>query len=80
MTVADLAEWISSTRHIQKRVVNGHEEVMPYDLFHARRIGSTTTACGEAAFYWTNVYERPYVPGDVSACLECDKVVRGRPR
>lgn len=51
-------------------------KTQPYDLYHARQLGSLTSACGAWSENWQTLWDRPFSPDDGDACRECVTVLR----
>ncbi|MFC4784014.1 hypothetical protein ACT8ZV_06040 [Nocardioides sp. MAHUQ-72] len=60
-----------STAHRTQEVNDFDLVWVPHGLRHARRIGSTTTACGQPAHLWKNFHELAFTPGGPLACRAC---------
>ncbi|TIC80141.1 hypothetical protein E8D37_16210 [Nocardioides sp. GY 10127] len=44
-------------------------------LVHAKRLGTTVTACGMPALTWEKAYERAFPLPGAAACRDCHDVV-----
>ncbi|TCI99316.1 MULTISPECIES: hypothetical protein [Aeromicrobium] len=47
----------------------------PYGTFHAREVGSPTTACGMAAIEWKVFYDQGFTAVNPQACRDCIQVL-----
>jgi hypothetical protein len=71
-----IPRWLASSAHFRLVLVDGDRVRVPFREHHARRIGSCTTACGIAAHYWHNFYDRAYVVAGPGSCASCDAALR----
>jgi hypothetical protein len=73
-----LPEWLATAPHARTFMRCGDTIRVPVDgQVHARKMGSTVTACGRGAVYWVNFYDRAYIPGASGSCEDCDAALRG---
>jgi len=58
---------------------NGRPAKVPYGTHHARRLGTTTSACGAPAASWELFWDVSFTPDLETACGACARqVVRHR--
>lgn len=67
--------WLVSTPHRLVGVNGGGSAPLPWGLRHARRMGSTWTACGLPALSWRIFHESPFGSDTADECGACAHAV-----
>jgi hypothetical protein len=65
-----IVDWFVACRFTTIRRVNGENMPWASSMAHAKRMGTTTTACGEAASTMTKLFDVPF-PIRGENCPEC---------
>ena len=75
-TAASRNRWFVTSQLAEPRTVDGCSEESPASLVHAKRMGSTVTACGIRATTWPKFFALPFpLPGRV-VCAGCVAAIR----
>jgi hypothetical protein len=75
-TVRRLPTWLVSAPHGQHIDAPGFQTLWrPFGTHHARKVGSSRTACGLVALGWQLFWDMPF-PNEMSVtCVECRAAV-----
>jgi hypothetical protein len=64
-------QWYATSAFWEERVVSGATLSRPASLAHAKRMGTTKTACGLPATSWRKFYDVPFPLPAGDNCTEC---------
>lgn len=74
VSVASRASWFI-TSPFAAVIAVGNRAMLVGGPFHAKRMGTTRTACGLQADSWKKLWEVPYTAVAFPRCEKCDQVV-----
>jgi hypothetical protein len=75
-TPASKLKWFVTSQSTRPQMVDGRLVDWPSSLVHAKRMGSTVTACGLNASSWRKLFHVPFPPARTETCKECVARVR----
>jgi hypothetical protein len=70
-TPATTQRWFVTCHSTEKRKVRDAYVEWPRSLAHAKRMGSTSTACGIPAWSWPKLFHVSFPPVRTDVCPDC---------
>ena len=72
-----LHEWFVTSQSATSVGIGSRASISPASVLHAKRMGTTLTACGELAYTWPKLWDRPFGEGHGEWCSACVHAVLG---
>jgi hypothetical protein len=71
--------YLVSARHAVVPTGSADRVPLPYDVWHAREVGSPQAVCGAPAVEWKMFWTLDFKDAGLRACPDCAKVASRRP-
>lgn len=71
-------EFLVSAPHVRSGAPEPDAPAVPAGVWHARQVGSLTSACGMSAVTWRFFWTLSFIESETAACAECVRVVRSQ--